>query len=197
MHTDATKECRRSHARPTDPPRHNAAGIGSRFSGPYRTTRGEPRTWVSSPECQGICKRSVLSNHTMDANLGPRTRGLQHSDECPSPRPHQQWSSLGRQELAPIEPKLRRGLVPENLPQPPKHWNLSLVRDSNSPPQDRIRQSVIFILDAEERGFVADSVDKETGAERALCVSLQTIKSTTVSELVAAVSHECQRRGIT
>jgi len=113
-----------------------------------------------------------------------------------STHPHQQLSGLGRQELAPLVPKLRPGLALERLPQPSKHWNLSLIGDSNSPPQDRIRQPFIFILDAEERGFAADPVDRESGAERVLLVSLQTTKSTTVSELVAAVSHECQRRGI-
>jgi len=125
-----------------------------------------------------------------------RHMGCEHPDDCPSPRPHQQWSGPGCQGLAPLEPKVWQGLAPDRLPQPPKHWNLLLIGDPNSLPQDRIRQPVIFVLDAKERSFAADPADIETGAGRSLYVSLQTTKSTTVSELVAAVSHECQSRGI-
>jgi len=90
----------------------------------------------------------------------------------------------------------QNGLAPDSLPQPPKHWNLLLIGDPNSPLQDRIQQPVIFVLDAKERSFAADPTDIETGAGRSLYVSLQITTSTIASELVVAVSHECQSRGI-
>ena len=72
---------------------------------------------------------------------------------------HQQPKGLGCQELASLAPEPRQSPAPECLPQPPEHWNLSLIGDPDSPPQDRTRQPVILILDAEERGFTADPAD--------------------------------------
>jgi len=93
--------------------------------------------------------------------------GREHPDMRPSPRLHQQLKGLGRQELAFLQPEPRQGPAPECLPQPPEHWNLSLIGDPDSPPQDRIQQPVILILDVEERGFTADPADWST--TRPLC----------------------------
>jgi len=70
-----------------------------------------------------------------------------------------------------------------------------LTTDPDSSQQDKIRQVVINILDAEDLGFSADSSGNRTETERVLHVSFLTTLSTTVSELIAATSHECQRRG--
>jgi len=148
MRTNATKEYRRSQARPTDPPRQNAAGnvVGSaghierpeesHARGPVPQNVRQYANAVSFPI--KLWMPSWAHGHV----------GCEHPDGHPSPQPHQQRSGLGRQELGPLEPKLRQGPALERLPQPPKHWNLSLIGDSNSPPQDRIRQPVIFILAA-------------------------------------------------
>jgi len=118
--------------------------------------------------------------------------GLVGLELTPQPR---QLRSLGRQGPATHASEPRQSLTSERLAPLPEHWNLSLTTYPDSTQQDKIRQLVIIILDAEDLGFSADSLGSRTETERVLHVSFHTTFSTKVSELVAAASHECQRRG--
>jgi len=111
-----------------------------------------------------------------------------------TPRPRQ-LRSPGRQGPAIHASEPRQSLISERLPSLPEHWNQSLTTVPDSTQQDKIRQLIIIILDAEDLGFSADSLGSRTETERVLHFSFHTTLSTKVSELVAAASHECQRRG--
>jgi len=65
--------------------------------------------------------------------------GLVDPEQHLSPQPRQPRGS-GRQGLATHELEPRQGLTSERPPQLPEHWNLSLTRDPDPPPQDKIRQ---------------------------------------------------------
>ena len=121
--------------------------------------------------------------------------GLVGLEQHLTPQPRQ-LRRPGRQGSATHASEPRQSLTSEHLAPLPEHWNLSLTTDPDSTQQDKIRQLVIIILDAEDLGFSVDSLSSRTEPERVLHVSFLATLGTKVSELIAATSHECQRRGI-
>jgi len=106
-----------------------------------------------------------------------------------------QLRSPGRQGPDTHASEPRQSLTSEPLAPLHELWNPSLTTDPDLTQQDKILQLVIIILDAGELGFSVDSLGSRTETERVLHVSFHTTLSTKASELIAAASHECQRRG--